>query len=380
MLSKEQIEMARSFFHDSASRAVFEKRVEYAAKGNFLALLDMVGQAMSNNGDSSFGANLKLLALAKQVHTTQDIATIILWGSGAGSQTPIQLLHEYGLTTSGKVDIMFCDNNAKLWGTLRQHHNPHMRLPIISPMQAQAFAKKRSCRVIITVNSLHSQKSIVSQLTSYGFSDEQIICSPEFYEYFLGRMYFDPDIMIPHQHEMFVDVGAYDMGNTLDFIQWCNKDYAKVIALEADAVSFENCRKVVDTYHLENVDIYQKALYKCDCNISFESAPDGEFGGSRIHADGVVSVPAVALDSFLKIHPVDDVTLIKMDIEGAEEDALSGAQETIRKYKPRLAISVYHKPWDVVDIPLQISGIRPDYRFYLRHHTCGIYDTVLYAI
>lgn len=69
-----------------------------------------------------------------------------------------------------------------------------------------------------------------------------------------------------------------------------------------------------------------------------------------------------------------------MDIEGCELDAIRGARETIKEYKPKLAISIYHRPEDVITIPNEILTIRHDYKFFIRHYTFGESETVLYGI
>lgn len=69
-----------------------------------------------------------------------------------------------------------------------------------------------------------------------------------------------------------------------------------------------------------------------------------------------------------------------MDIEGSELAALRGAEKTIKKSKPKLAICVYHKPEDLITIPQFISSLVPEYKFFLRHHQYISWDTVLYAI
>ncbi|MBQ6133871.1 MAG: FkbM family methyltransferase [Lachnospiraceae bacterium] len=68
-----------------------------------------------------------------------------------------------------------------------------------------------------------------------------------------------------------------------------------------------------------------------------------------------------------------------MDIEGAEYKALKGAEKTIRKYKPRLAICVYHKPNDIVRLGGLILRMVLEYRFWIRHYTADFCETVLYA-
>ena len=68
-----------------------------------------------------------------------------------------------------------------------------------------------------------------------------------------------------------------------------------------------------------------------------------------------------------------------MDIEGAEYEALQGAEKTIRNCHPRLAISVYHKPSDILDIPSYLMTLDETYRFYIRHYSSWRWETVLYA-
>ena len=74
-----------------------------------------------------------------------------------------------------------------------------------------------------------------------------------------------------------------------------------------------------------------------------------------------------------------DATFIKMDIEGAELNALKGAENTIRDNVPKLAIRIYHQLNDLWEIPIYLSEIVPEYNFFVRHHSKGLAETVLYA-
>lgn len=76
----------------------------------------------------------------------------------------------------------------------------------------------------------------------------------------------------------------------------------------------------------------------------------------------------------------DDVSFIKMDIEGAEYKAIRGAAKLIERCKPKLAISIYHKVEDIWELPELILKICPDYRLYMRHYSIAQAETVLYAI
>ena len=84
------------------------------------------------------------------------------------------------------------------------------------------------------------------------------------------------------------------------------------------------------------------------------------------------------IDELLGNEPVD---FIKMDIEGAEINALIGAYKIIQDYRPVLAISVYHKPEHLFQIPMLIRAFMPDYKLYLRHYReCSVSETICYAI
>lgn len=74
-----------------------------------------------------------------------------------------------------------------------------------------------------------------------------------------------------------------------------------------------------------------------------------------------------------------EATYIKMDIEGAEMAALEGARKTIAKFRPKLAISIYHEDDDLWKIPFYIKKQYPWYRLFIRHYTSVTTETVLYA-
>jgi FkbM family methyltransferase len=90
-------------------------------------------------------------------------------------------------------------------------------------------------------------------------------------------------------------------------------------------------------------------------------------------------LPMVSIDDFVAMQQVPRVDFIKMDIEGAELDALRGAATTIERHRPRLAISLYHRPADFVDIPQYLAGRYPFYEFHLDHYTIHAEETVLFA-
>ena len=103
----------------------------------------------------------------------------------------------------------------------------------------------------------------------------------------------------------------------------------------------------------------------------------GASGASRIIEDGDSSIEVNCLDAMLNKEPI---TFIKMDLEGAEYNALLGAEKTIKEYKPKLAISIYHKPEDIWELPQLILKMNPDYHFYFGHYSIAAAETVLYTL
>jgi FkbM family methyltransferase len=108
--------------------------------------------------------------------------------------------------------------------------------------------------------------------------------------------------------------------------------------------------------------------------------------GSRVsddtvtHGDWPGSVDTVTIDATVDRLGLPRVDFVKMDIEGAELDALKGGEQTIRRHRPKLAISLYHKPEDFETIPRWLAGLDLGYEFYLEHHTIYRNETVLFGV
>lgn len=104
---------------------------------------------------------------------------------------------------------------------------------------------------------------------------------------------------------------------------------------------------------------------------------------SRVVAEGGpgdVVCEMTSVDAFVAKNALERVDFMKLDVEGAEMQALEGAAATLARCRPRLAISVYHRPEDLFSIPLFLKDILPDSRFYLGHHTPCALETVLYVL
>ncbi|MGB8644434.1 MAG: FkbM family methyltransferase [Anaerolineae bacterium] len=118
-----------------------------------------------------------------------------------------------------------------------------------------------------------------------------------------------------------------------------------------------------------------------ESELSFvENGPGSTLDPNTPNASsGATRARTLSLDDFVEQKKLERVDFVKMDIEGAELDALKGSAQTIRRFKPKLAIAVYHKPDDLIVIPRYIQSLGVDYRYYLDHFSIHAEETVLFA-
>ena len=101
--------------------------------------------------------------------------------------------------------------------------------------------------------------------------------------------------------------------------------------------------------------------------------------GSRENSTGEIEVQTLKIDDLVEREGVQKIDFIKMDVEGSERRALEGAARTIRRFRPKLGISVYHSLADLIFLPQVVKEIEPSYDLYLDHHTVHAEETILYA-
>ncbi len=189
--------------------------------------------------------------------------------------------------------------------------------------------------------------------------------------------YFPENIFQLSPREAFVDCGAFDGDTIQAFLARSGEDFRSILAIEADALTFPRL-----TSYIEDLDprirMKTSALY---CAVGAQrglvSFQDTGSVDSQVAEAGTSIVECVPLDDLLEDRPG---SYIKMDIEGAEYDALIGGKNIIARDRPVLAVCVYHSPNDIWRLPLLIREIAPDYQFYLRLHEGDGWQTVAYAV
>lgn len=186
-------------------------------------------------------------------------------------------------------------------------------------------------------------------------------------------LYGSEDILNLSDEEIYIDGGTYDGDTIKSFIERVNGRFKKVIGFEPDTQTYQRLQK--NFSHESRVEVINKGLYSHEDVLYFDNV--GTRASMLTNEPGGVAVPVASIDETLQGKPV---TLIKMNIEGAEIPALNGAAKSIADYKPKLGISVYHRTADLWEIPFLVKKLHPDYRLYLRQHDGGVIESVLYAV
>lgn len=190
--------------------------------------------------------------------------------------------------------------------------------------------------------------------------------------------YFDRDLYSKDIGECFLDIGAYT-GDTLNvFLDVYEKGFRKYYGFEADDVVFEKLKKVTEKSSVkEKIQLYNFAAWDEETILYFEenagsSKMEEENNGSK------TGVKAMRVEGVLKENPV---SIVKMDIEGAEYKAMCGLNSIIERDKPILAICVYHMRDDYYKLTDLIEEILPnEYKFFFRQYRYTPTETVCYAI
>lgn len=185
-----------------------------------------------------------------------------------------------------------------------------------------------------------------------------------------------------------IDGGGFDGQTSLRFAHRVGTD-GKVYCFEPVSRNLElvqNTLKSIEDSPLSSV-VQVVAMGVGDCEETVSIAVAG--GSSKIEGSGGMSAGKAAqheeirvttLDSFWESTGRSRLDLISLDIEGLEMAALRGAENVIRQFRPKLQISLYHKPEDLYEIPLWLDGLGLGYRFYLGHHDSFLVETDLYAV
>ncbi len=181
-------------------------------------------------------------------------------------------------------------------------------------------------------------------------------------------------IIKPNLNEHYVDLGAYNGDTINEILEYTRGKYVKIYAVEPDRKNFRKlCKSIEDMNH---VYAYNNAVWSIDTQLPFSSKSGRQSSISTSVGEKLIDSKSV--DSILL---GKEATLIKMDVEGAEREAIWGASQTIARYSPRLMIALYHRNEDLFELPLLVHKLNPKYKLYIRHQLyIPAWETNLYAV
>ena len=182
--------------------------------------------------------------------------------------------------------------------------------------------------------------------------------------------------------ETYVDLGAYNGDTVEEFLRLTNRKFKKIYAVEPDRRNYSKLRRRHYALGSAVFEHINAAAWSEDETLTFYRRAGRNSSLTDTVSDKTGGTPVeIAGRSVDSILGGEAATIIKYDVEGSEKQALLGSAETIRRYKPRLIVSLYHRTGDMTELPLLIKELNPAYKMYLRHHPyIPAWDTNLYCI
>ncbi len=339
---------------DEISKEIFLARVNASITGDCGFIESIPMQYRNLNADIQLFAHK--LYEKNQYH-------LVVFGAGQNGQD---------LVFSLKKVPFFCfvDNNKKAEKDMRTG------LPVYSLDEYKDKYDIENTKFVISVSDKVYVKQIIEQLKEEGVVEECIITIADWRN--SSSQYFD--LFTAREHEVFVDCGCYDGSTAFRFAAWCAEGgvtYDRIWSFEPDKNSFIKCKKILGA--LDKCELYPYGISNKAGKVGFcaNGNENAHIIKAEVSEDALSEyIEVIQLDEFLK---GERITFVKMDIEGAEYDALKGVAQIIKEQKPKLAISIYHTPNDIIKIPELLLELRPDYKFYIRHYSLLPNEIILYA-
>jgi FkbM family methyltransferase len=217
-----------------------------------------------------------------------------------------------------------------------------------------------------------SRQEYIAQMRFRLFLDFDSLPSPS-----SSVQYFPDHLFDLNSEEVFIDCGAFDGDTIRAFMKRMDSRFKKIHALEPDPLNFRQLEEFIASLPQDvqsRIILHRIAAAEYRGQIGFNATGNAS---SSADATAMTKVDCAPLDEILS---AEVPTYIKLDIEGAEMDALKGAAGVIRQHQPMLAVSVYHQPHHLCRIPSYLKTLCPSYQFFLRSYNEEAWDLVCYAV
>lgn len=331
---------------DDESQDIFANRLLYSLTGNNNYILDIVRKTKEGRHI------LEVLSNSRQKK--------VIFGAGIWGKNIVNVYKDISFECF--VDSTVKDPiNDKLY----------CGIPLVSFSE---FIKNTAGDELIIISSRLYHEHMYKQLTEAGIQEKNIVDIGGVLDSMSHRQYFDLPALKENlsSNEVFIDGGCFDGKTSKQFIEWCGEKFQKIYAFEPDPTNLLKCKQELIDYQ-GKYELIPRGLWNVNGELRFSAISNGS---SKVSEAGNINIKVASLDETVG----DRVTFIKLDVEGSEYEALIGGRKIISQNKPKLAISIYHKPEDIWNLPALLLQFNPDYRFYLRHYSIAASETVLYAI
>lgn len=342
-----------NMLEDEESKDIFLKRLSHSVSSDYKYITEIV---------DTYVPELSPKARERWHASLPKDRDIVLYGTGVYAAETVD---EW---KGDKRVIGFCS------GTKKRQGKDFFGYPVMSP---EELLSRRDLTVVVNVVDPTAKREIRERLQEGGYPEEQI------FEVFVRLgfdpgQYFAPEFMKYGEEEVFVDAGCCDLNSSITLGKYCPR-VKKVYAFEPDPANYQRCLEAKEKQNFTAAEIFPFGTWSERTQLHFNATGDGSSHlVKNVNEGECITVPVMAIDE--AVDPNERVTMIKMDVEGAELESLKGARETILRDRPKLAICIYHKPEDLVEIPLYIKQLIPEYKLYIRHHSYAEWETVLYAV
>lgn len=349
----QDIRLIYDSMEDEESKDIFRNRLLFSITNDWKYARNIVGKYLRGyDSDKIFvGMDENIKEMHLDLHKQY-----IIYGAGMFGKQVFHILQR----DRAEV-IAFCDADSSKQG------QRCLGIEIISPLQLNDYPE-----AVVLLAVWNQSANIKENLCRLGVRAERLMSCFPIENYVDKNQYFDDEIIKFGEGEIFLDCGCYDFETSQIFAQKCSS-YKKIVCFEPDQDNRSVILQKMQRLPGDKVQLIPYGVWKERDTLNF----DGSGSSVMVSNARGQKVEVIPIDEAVR----DKVTFIKMDIEGAELNALRGAAKTIVDNKPRLAISVYHKPEDILEIPAFILKLVPEYRLYLRHYSNYFAtETVLYAV
>lgn len=256
------------------------------------------------------------------------------------------------------------------------------------------LADEKSRQVFTSVIKAHLYKSFTKKYNEYekikekcDWVDNEIsftLDNGQIMQMYHDERQYDPrdleNIIKYSDNETFLDIGAYDGCTIWQFHKIFKGKYKNIISFEPSKFNYKAILNMIKDIHDEKIIVHNCGLAAKACTKYFPKTLDPNCSGYTENREDLEACEFKNVYDVLTKEQQDSVSVIKMDIEGAEMEVLQSLEKIIVKNKPKLILSAYHKVEDIFVLPMYIHKLLPNHKLYLRHHTNWRFETVLYAI